>query len=95
LINLEFLFQTKHCRYVDNFIKYLQEQGNLKIPVTLVNENSSTVKAKEYLIDQQQKLNLDPNSIFEKQAWDKIAAEVILDRFLVYFNKENESQMNI
>ena len=58
---------SHHCKYVEDFIKYLLEKQNLKIPVTFVNEEYSTIQARKTLeLYQVQSKNYDPKFVLRK-----------------------------
>ncbi len=65
----------------------------VKVPITLVNESNTTKDAKRIIVDVQQTLHPEnPDMIFRKRMYDRVAARLILQRFLDYMNDGTELQ---
>ena len=74
-----------------HFIFELGKFAELHIPVTLVNEYNTTQDAKRVIVDIQQTEYPDnPDMIFRKRMYDRVAAQVILQQFVDYINNNKE-----
>ena len=94
--------ESAHCRFIDNLLLHMMHNEHFRQPITLVNENRSTVQAGveiaqmvsdtsyyEAVKDVQHRFNFQ-DTILQKRVYDKIAAKIILERFLKYLNTEEE-----
>eukprot|EP01022_Parablepharisma_sp_SALTPOND_P006217 TRINITY_DN125273_c0_g1_i1.p1 TRINITY_DN125273_c0_g1~~TRINITY_DN125273_c0_g1_i1.p1 ORF type:complete len:209 (-),score=14.58 TRINITY_DN125273_c0_g1_i1:60-686(-) len=83
--------EMSHCKFIRKFIAKLHKYSAPYIPVTLVNENSTTKSAKRIIVDVQQLSHPEnPDMIFRKRMYDKVAAKIILQQYLDYINHDKE-----
>eukprot|EP00347_Sterkiella_histriomuscorum_P001783 403370697 len=169
LYNMNSLQNGTMCQFIEKFIEYMWQEGGIKLPVTLINEQGSSLEAKARLSDMisggntqlnqsnmqrqlgsgnilndkmlelkalpsrveatqtnthvrslevvqnkqvssmmnlvgdltnsintsgnaKQLASIDPDVMLRKGVYDKIAAQVILQEFLTYYNKEVANQ---
>ena len=59
---------TKHCYFIEDFVKYLIKNQGLKVPITFVNEEFSTIQAKKAIEFYQVEQNdYDPKFVRRKK----------------------------
>ena len=81
--------EMKHCQFIKRFIAKFHRLSAPNTPVVLINESYTTRDAKRIIVDIQQVMHPDnPDIIFRKRMYDRVAAKLILQQFLDYMNEK-------
>lgn len=59
---------NKHCHFIEDFVKYIINKQGLKLPITFVNEEFSSMQARKAIeIYQVEQSNYDPKFVQRKK----------------------------
>ena len=79
--------EMNHCVFIKKFISRLHTVSKTNTPIVLVNEYNTRKEAKRIILDVHQLVDpKNPDKSIIKGMYDKVAAKLILQKFLDYMN---------